>query len=328
MVLTQLITLTALILLSAFFSGSETALFGLSKIRVKRLQLENRPNSKLLAQLLNRPTTLLISILIGNMLVNIFASSSASVLATRLFGEKGLSISIGVMTFLILIFGEIAPKSIAIGNPEKFSLRVVPYIDVFSRTVFPLRKILQIITDFFVKRFSATFKLKKQSPHYTEEELKKAIHMGRRAGVFDLDEENMFRGVFEFGDKKAKDVMRARKEIIAFELNTPLDRIKRVVRSNELSRIPIYVNKLDNILGILYAKDLIVASERGDWDLKEILRKPLYVSRDMKLDDLFRELRTKRTHMALVSDEGKLVGLATLEDLLEEILGEIKDIRG
>ena len=135
-ILIQIIILAILIMLSAFFSGSETALFSLSKIRVKRLQLESRANSKLVARLLNYPTRLLISILIGNMLVNVFASSTASALVIGLFGKRALGLSIGMMTFLILVFGEITPKSIAINNSENFSLKVAPYINVFSKMVF------------------------------------------------------------------------------------------------------------------------------------------------------------------------------------------------
>ena len=326
-ILIQILILGILILLSAFFSGSETALFSLSKIRVKRLQLENCTNSKLVAHLLDKPTRLLISILIGNMLVNVLASSVASVLITRIVGDKGLGISIGVMTFFILIFGEITPKSIAINNSEKFSLKVVPYINIFSKIVFPVRKLLRFITDFFVKQFARSFKLKKDRIGLTEGELKKAINLGRNEGVFDVGEEKMFKGVFEFRNKRTSEIMRPRKEIISFDVNTPLNKIKSVIAKEELARIPVYVKALDNILGILYAKDLIIACRKGEVDIKEILRKPFYVTKDIRLDKLLTELRTKRIHMALVKDSGKLVGLVTLEDLLEEIVGEIRDIR-
>ena len=327
-ILIQIVILAVLLFLSAFFSGAETAFFSLTKIRVKRLQLENKPNSKLVARLLDRPTRLLISILIGNMLVNILASSSASVLATGLFGQKGITVSVGIMAFLILVFGEITPKSIAINNSERVSLKAAPYINAFSKVVFPLRKILNFVTDFFIKQFSRTFKLRKNQMLLTEEELVKAIHMGRREGVFDVEEEEMFKGVFKFGDKKAMDIMCPRKKIIAFEANTPLPKIKAVIQKNELARIPVYASRLDNIMGILYAKDLIIASRRGAVDIKEILRKPLYVTKDMKLDDLLRELRSKKMHMAIVKDDARVAGLATLEDIIEEIMGEIKDVRG
>jgi len=326
-ILIQILILGVLILLSAFFSGSETALFSLSKIRVKRLQLENCTNSKLVAYLLDKPTRLLISILIGNMLVNVLASSVASVLITRIVGDKGLGISIGVMAFFILIFGEITPKSIAINNSEKFSLKVVPYINIFSKIVFPVRRLLRFITDFFVKQFARSFKLKKDRIGLTEGELKKAINLGRNEGIFDVGEEKMFKGVFEFGNKRASEIMRPRKEIISFDVNTSLNKIKSIIAKEELARIPVYVKALDNILGILYAKDLIIACRKGEVDIKEILRKPFYVTKDIRLDKLLSELRTKRIHMALVKDGGKLVGLVTLEDLLEEIVGEIRDIR-
>ena len=324
----QIFVLAILVMLSAFFSGSETALFSLSKIRVKRLQLENRTNSKLVASLLDNPNRLLISILIGNMLVNIFASSSSSVLATNLFGNKAMPFSIGIMTFLILIFGEITPKSIAINNSEKISLKIAPYINVFSVIVFPARKILRFITDFFVVQFSKRFKLRKNDFRITEDEFKKAIHLGRNEGVFDIEEEKMFKGIFEFGDKNASDIMRPRKEMIAFEVDTPIDKIKSIISKKELARVPIYVKSMDNVLGILFAKDLIVASRKGPVDMRTILRKPFYVSASMGLEDLLRKLRAERMHMVLVRDKAKLTGLVTMEDVLEEIVGEIKDVRG
>ena len=319
--------LVILVFFSAFFSGSETALFSLSKIRVKRLQLENRRNSKLVAGLLDRPTRLLVSILIGNMFVNTLASSTASVLITSRFGNDALAFSIALMTLIILIFGEITPKSIAIHNAEGFSLAVAPYINAFSKFVFPIRRLIRFITDFLVAEFAKRFKLETQSALTEEGLLKEAIGLGRKEGVLDIEEEKMFKGIFEFGDKTAKDAMKPRKSIIAFEAASPLEKIKQAIRKKELARIPIYAGELDNILGILYTRDLVKAAANPALDIKEILRKPLYVSQDTKLDDLMRELRVKRVHMAIVKDGTKVAGLVTLQDLLEEIIGEMKDTK-
>lgn len=320
------LVLILLLLLSAFFSGSETALFSLSKVRVRRLQHEGIRNSKLIAHLLNRPQRLIITILIGNMLVNILASCTASSLSIAFFGEKGLGISIIFMTLFILIFGEITPKVIAIRNSEKISLLVGPAINLFSTITFPLRWILNLIVNAITPIFSRRIKSDRQG--LTEDELKAALEMGRREGVLNRKEEEMIKRVFRFGDKTAKDVIVPLRRIAAVDISTPLSTIRSIITKKELSRMPIFENTLDNIVGILYAKDLFVAGLKGPFTLREILRKPFYVPQNIKLDDLLREFRTHRIHMALVrNSKGKLAGLVTLQDLLEEIIGQIRDIK-
>lgn len=315
-----------LLLCSAFFSGAETALFSLSKIRVKRLQLENAKNSKLLAQLLDRPRRLIISILIGNMLVNILASAMASSLSMKIFGEKGLGISIVAMTFLILTFGEITPKTISIRNPERISLAVAPYVHFFSRVVSPLREVLRFTVEKITFLFAG--KIKKQKSLLTYDELRKAVELGRREGELDLKEEEMIKSVFKFGHKKAKDVIISPRRIVACDIRTPLKTIRSIIEKKELSRLPVFEERLDNIAGILYAKDLIIAGQKGPFSLREILREPFYVDETINLDDLLKKFRTHRIHMALVKNaKGRLKGLVTLQDLLEEIIGQIKDVK-
>lgn len=318
--------LAILLFSSAFFSGSETALFSLSKIRVKRLQLENAKNSKPLAQLLNRPRRLIISILIGNMLVNILASTTASSVSLSFFGDRGIGISIVTMTLLILIFGEITPKVIAIRNSEKIALFVTPYIVFFSRIVLPIRKTLRFIVGMITPLISKRIKVK--DSHLTQEELGKALELGRRAGVLNIKEEEMIKGVFKFGDKTAKDVIVPLERIVAVDVATPLRTIISIITKKELSRLPVFDERLNNIVGILYAKDLLLARQKGVFSLRDILRKPFYVTADIKLDELLRKFRDHRIHMALVHNtKGKLIGLVTLQDLLEEIIGQIRDIK-
>jgi len=319
--------LVILLFCSAFFSGSETALFSLSKIRVKRLQVEKVKNSKTLAYLLSKPRNLIISILIGNMLVNVLASAIASSLCLTLFGNKGIGISIGIMTFLILTFGEITPKVIAIRNSEKISLLVAPYIAFFFRLIAPIRGVLLSIVNIITPLYSR--RIKAQRSQLTEEELKKVVELGRREGVLNLKEEEMIKGVFKFGDKTVRDVIVPLRRIAAVDISTPLQTIRSIITKKELSRLPVFENMLGNIIGILYAKDLVVADLKGPLELREILRDPFYVKTDMKLSELLKKFRTHRIHMALVrSAKGKLVGLVTLQDLLEEIIGQIRDIKG
>jgi len=280
-----------------------------------------------LAHLLSKPRKLIISILIGNMFVNVLASTITSSLSLRLFGGKGLAISICAMTFLILTFGEIAPKVIAIRNSEKIALLIGPVIKLFSKLIFPIRQALQSIVETITPAISGRIKDGKQA--LTEEELAKAVEMGRREGVLDRDEENMIKSVFKFGDKTAADVLIPLKRLAAIDIATPINTIRSIITDKELSRIPVFSDRLDNIVGILYAKDLFVASRKGEIRLREILREPFYITLDIRLDDLLKKFRAHRIHMALVKGrDGRLIGLVTLQDLLEEIVGQIKDIKG
>lgn len=319
--------LIILLLCSAFFSATETSLFSLSRIRVKRLQAEGVKNSKLVSNLLDRPRRLIISILIGNMLVNILASSTTSSLFIRVFGEKGIGLSIVIMTLLILTFGEIIPKVIAIRNSEKIALRVAPYINIFSAIIAPIRGALyHLIVNIIAPVFTRVI-----PPHrhaLTADEVAKAVEIGRSEGVLNVREEEMIKRVFRFTDKTAKDVMVAPQRIIAADIQTPLTEIRSIITKKKVSRMPVFEGQPGNIAGILYTKDLIAAGMRGVFTLKEILRKPFYVNETIRLDDLLREFRAHGIHMALVKNtSGNFTGLVTLQDLLEEIIGEIRDIK-
>lgn len=323
----NVLLLIILLICSAFFSSTETALFSLSKIRVKRLQAESVKNARLAANLLDRPRRLIISILIGNTLVNILASSTASSLFIRIFGEKGVGISIVMMTLLILTFGEIIPKVIAIRNSEKIALRVAPYINIFSALVAPIRGalyhlIVDIIAPVFTKMIPA------HKPVLTADEVAKAVEIGRSEGVLNVREEEMIKRVFKFTDKVARDVMVQPQRIIAADIHAPLEAIRSIITKKKVSRMPIFEDHMSNIVGILYTKDLIVAGAKGVFTLKEILRKPFYVDENIRLDELLRAFRAHGIHMALVRGAGgNFTGLVTLQDLLEEIIGEIRDIK-
>lgn len=322
-----IIALLLLLFLSAFFSGSETSLFSLSKIRVKHLKIDNVKNSDIVESLLNRPTFLLITILIGNMFANVFASSIAASFSIKRWGEGGLGISIVAMTVIIVIFCEIMPKIIAIKNAKRFSLIASPFIRAFSQIVFPMRWILSGLTEgmlsFFEKRF------KKIESDITKDELESAIKVGySKEGILDKEEAEMMEDVLELSDKKVEDVMVRDQDIVSFSVTTPIEEMGIAIKEAELSRIPVYEKRGTDILGILYAKDLLRRrlEKTQDADIKGLLRKPFYVRKDMRLSTLLREFRTRKIHLALVNDEkGKLVGLVTLEDLLEEIIGDIRD---
>lgn len=323
----HIITLLILLFLSAFFSGSETSLFSLSKIRVKRLRVENVKNSDIVESLLNKPTELLITILIGNMFANISASTIAASFSIRMWGEAGVGISIGVMTIIVVIFCEIMPKIIAIKNAKRFSLFVSPFIRIFSQLVFPIRWVLSGLTEGMLSFFGA--RLKKTETGITKDELESAIKVGySKEGILDKEEAEMMGDVLQLSDKKVEDVMVQYQNIVSFPVTMSLEEMCIAIKEAELSRIPVYERKRMNILGILYAKDLLKRKLEHPQDagIKELLRKPFYVMKNMRVSLLLHEFRTRKIHLALVNNEkDRLVGLVTLEDLLEEIIGDIRD---
>lgn len=311
---------------SCFFSASETALFSLPPFRVTRLRDERGRRGKLIARLLGNPRRLLISILIGNMFVNIFSSAIAeSLIRSFVPGGRGTLLAILVMTFAILVFGEITPKTIAIQYAERVSLAVAPLIDIIGRALFPIRKVVRLISDALIFLFSR--RISPSEHAITEAEIKTAIAVGHREGVVDSQEKEMIHGVFGFADKTVEEIMRPRNEMVAFDALRPVDEIEETIREKELSRIPIYEGEFDNIVGILYAKDLLRHDGDGDTSNVTLILRPAYFVPEMKTaSSLFREFRRRKIHMAIVVDEyGGVSGLITLEDLLEEIIGEIRD---
>ncbi|MBL7071162.1 MAG: DUF21 domain-containing protein [Candidatus Omnitrophica bacterium] len=323
----NIVILLLLFFLSAFFSGSETSLFSLSKISIRRLKVDKARNSGTVESLLSKPTDLLITILIGNMFANVFASSIAASLSIKIWGEKGVGISIAVMTVIVVIFCEIMPKIIAIKNARRFSLITAPAIALFSRLVLPLRYCLRGLAEGVL---SFLVKTKKTESHITKDELESAIKVGySREGILDKEEAEMMEDVIQLSDKRVKDVMVKEDDIISFSINMPIGRMCAAIKEAELSRIPVYETDKSNILGVLYAKDLlrkIVERREDEDDIKGLLREPFYVTRGLRLNVLLRDFISRKIHMALVREEGgQIKGIVTMEDLLEEIIGDIRD---
>ena len=324
--LTDILLLLLLLLLSGFFSGSETALFSLSPVKVARLKIERGKRGALVAELLDNPRRLLISIILGNMFVNVFSAALAESAATKMFGEKGLSISILAMTFLILVFGEITPKTIAIHNAERVSPAVAPIIDGFGKFVFPFRRIVRLSADLILS--ALTRRMRSTEEAVSGPELQTAVEIGHREGVLADREKEMIHSVIELGEKRIAEVMRPRSQIVGFDIRTPVEEICAAVRNTRYSRIPLYRDALDQIEGILYVKDLLATASppKGEADLSNLLRPPFYVPEQKRAGILLRDFRRRRVHLALVVDEyGLISGLVTMEDLLEEIFGQILD---
>jgi len=327
----EVIALLSFIILSAFFSGTETALFSLNKLQLKKIQKEEENNwrVKLIIRLLDDPQRTLISILIGNIFVNIAASSLATYLAIKLFGNIGIGIASGIMIFIILVFGEIIPKSLAVANAEKISKKVARPIEIISIGLFPLIKFFKIIISalYYFSRMKKT----KEKKEITEEDLITLIDMGKDEGVIKEEEKKMIRNIFEFGDTMVKEVMIPRVDMACIPSDTKLGSILKLIKKMGHSRIPVYEETIDNIIGILYAKDLLGIYEqwytsKEKFDLKGIIREAYFVPENKKIDELLDIFRKDRIQIAIAIDEyGGTVGLITMEDVVEEVVGEIID---
>ena len=322
----QLILLAILLVLSGFFSASETALMSLSKIRTRHLVEEGVKGAKLLEKLTDNPNKLLGSILIGNNIVNIGASALASSLIAQVVGgTTGIAIATGVMTVLILIFGEITPKSLAKQNTEAVSLKVIKPINFIVKIFTPFVWVFGHISNFIIKLFGGDSS--KNQPFITQEELKTMMDVSEEEGVLEEEEKEMIFNVFEFGDLQVKDVMVQRVDIIAVSVDANYEEVLEVIKQEQFSRIPVYNDTIDDIIGVLNVKDLIFIDDyKTNFDIKKYMREPFYTFEFKKIIELLGEMQKTRNHIAVVLDEyGGTVGIVTIEDLVEEIVGEIED---
>jgi len=326
----EAVCLLGFLILSAFFSGSETALFSLNKLQLKKIQKEEsgwRVNS--IIKLLDDPQKTLITILTGNMFVNIAASSLATYLAIKLFGNVGIGIAGGIMIFMILVFGEIVPKSLAISNAETIAKKIARPVKIISSFLFPLILFFKIIINVLYYFFGK--KRVKKKKEITEEDLITLINVGKDEGVIEEEEKKMIRNIFEFGDTMVKEVMVPRVDMACIPSEAKLNSILRLIKKMGHSRIPVYKETIDNIIGILYTKDLLVVYEqwyksKEKFDLKKIIRRAYFVPENKKIDDLLDIFQRDKIQIAIAIDEyGGTAGLVTMEDVVEEIVGEIID---
>lgn len=321
--MTELLLLVVLLVLSAIFSGSETALVALSIGRVEGLVREGRHGALALYRLKQDPSSMLTTILIGNNLVNIAASVLATVVATRLFGNAGPGIAVGVLTILILVFGEITPKSLATRYSETISLFVAPLLLAFMRLIYPVVWIFRHFTT-WVHRFANV----QGDPVVTQSELISMLGYGEKEGTIAHREREIIERVFAFNDLNIRDIMTPRDKIFSLSGSQSVAEALPLVSAGSVSRIPLHADQPDDLYKVLYLRDLLDAVARGQMDarLDEIAHEPLFVPQFQKIDELFSLLRHKSMHLAIVVDEyGTVRGIVTLEDLLEELVGEIYD---
>jgi len=319
----QIIILVVLIFLSALFSGIETALMSINNIKVKSLLKQEKKGSKALYRIKQNPHRLIITILIGNNLVNIGAASFATVLFTNLFGSSGIGIATGVMTFLILVFGEITPKTFATQNAERVSLIVARPVELLSIILSPIVKVFEVISKFMSKLLGS-----KKESELSEEELKTIVTMGAEEGILNKEAAEMMHNVLEFKGTRVVEVMTPDVNIRMVDGKKQLKDVVDFVVKTPYSRYPVYLESKDKIIGILDVDDVLkyMKNKKLNVKVKNIVREVFFVPQSKEVDDLLSEFESKKIPMAIVVDEyGDVSGLVTIEDVLEEIVGDIFD---
>lgn len=301
----------------------------ISKIDARHMVDQNIKNAKIVSKLVEDPNKLLGAILVGNNIVNIGASSLATVVATGIFGTDGAglaaAIATGVMTLLVLIFGEITPKSLSTQKSQEVACFVARPISLVVLIFNPVVKVLMFISNLIIRLFGG--KIDTSKPFITTDELKTIVTVSHEEGVLEEEEKEMIYNVFGFGDSYTKDVMIPRTDMIAVDVNATYDEIIELYKQEQFSRMPVYQESHDNIIGVIYMKDLLLKQfDPKDFVISDFLRDVYFVHEFKRIDELFKEMRSKKIGMAIVVDEyGGTSGIVTLEDLIEEIVGDIDD---
>ena len=322
----QIGLLVVLLLGSGFFSASETSLMSLSKIRIRYMEDEGVKGAKLVGSLIEKSSDLLSSILVGNNIVNIAATSVSTSLFISIFGDGGVAIATAVMTVLVLVFGEITPKTIAANSPEKVALVVSKPISIIMKITKPIVWIFNLLTGIIFKIMGIDNDGVK--PFITEEELKAMVNVSHEEGVLEMEEREIINNVFQFGDMQAKEAMIQRLDMVAIDIEDSYDEIIELFKSEKLSRLPVYQESIDDIVGILNIKDIIFLSDEEieNFDIKDYVREAFFTYEFKKITQLLEEMKKEKTQMAIVVDEyGGTAGLLTIEDLVEVIVGDIDD---
>lgn len=320
----QIISLIILLLLSAFFSSAETALTTVNKIRMRTLSEAGNKKADSVLRVTDNSGKMLSAILIGNNIVNLSASSIATSLAIKHFGSVGAGIATGVLTLLVLLFGEITPKTKATLNADQMALSYATIIEFLMKLLTPVIFIINKLSlgILFLLRVDPNAK----DNLMTEEELRTIVDVSQETGVIEHEERDMIHNLFDFGDSEAKEIMVPRIDMTFVSVDASYEEIISIFREDKFTRLPVYEDSTDNIIGILNMKDLLLCEDIENFSIRDILRKPYFTYEHKNTADLFIEMRKNSISLAIVLDEyGATAGLITLEDLLEEIVGEIRD---
>jgi CBS domain containing-hemolysin-like protein len=321
-VIVEIILFLICLAFSAFFSSSEVALVSITRAKVHALLSQGRKGADALETLKRSTDNFLITILIGNNIVNVAAASLATAIAIGIYGDVGIGIATGVTVILMLIFGEIGPKMYASRRTEELALRVARPILIFSKVLYPVLWIADRIKQQFAFRPGVT------EPVVTEEEIKEWIDVGEEEGTIEEEERDMLYSVLRFGDTTVREVMTPRVDVVMIEDTSSLENALAIFNETGFSRIPVYHERIDNIIGLLNVKDVFAAVFRQQTSatIRERMYEPYFVPESKKIDELLKELQLKKQHMAVVLDEyGSFAGIVTVEDMLEELVGEIMD---
>ena len=320
----EIISLIILIGLSGFFSGLEVALVGIQRSKVRQMLNEKLPGATSLDKLKSNPSRMMASVNLGNNLVNVAATALATDIALKTFESAGLAIAIGVMTFLILVFGEITPKTYCNANAAKIALRYSRVLLAFSYAFYPIVWMFEKITKGIINLTGST----QEPPGLTEEEIKGVIEQGLHDKAIEKQESELVHGALNFDDIIIRSVMTSRTKMFTLNSKMLLFEALPMINKSGFSRIPIYGKNQDEIIGIINVRDVLKCLEKEEKmiSLQQISRKPIFVSQEKKVNDLLKEMQGRKSHMAIVLDEfGGVEGCVTLEDLVEEIVGEIHD---
>ena len=318
----SLIIIVACIIMSAYFSATETAFSSLNRIRVKNMADKGNRKAALVMKLSDNYDILLSTILIGNNIVNIASASLGTVLFVKMLGnDMGPGVSTAVMTIVVLIFGEISPKSIAKENPESFAMLSAPLLNVFTKVLSPFN----FLFGQWKKLLSLVFKTQEDST-ITEEELLTIVDEARQEGEIDEQESSIIRSAIEFSELEAVDILTPRPDVVALPVDCTKDEMAKTFAETGFSRIPVYEEDIDHIVGIVYQKDFHNRVCNTDREIASIIRPALYITEGKRIGELLKELQKKKSHIAVVLDEfGGTIGIVTMEDILEELVGEIWD---
>ena len=320
----QLITIIVLLLLSGFFSSAETAFVTVNRIKLRKLVDENNKKAILVTKILDNQTKMLSAILVGNNIVNISCSALVTTFTIRVWGNFATGIATGILTVFVLIFGEITPKNAATKYCLQLSLLYAPVIRAIMFVFTPVIWIIDNISGFFLRLIG--IKDDSADGKITEDELRTIVKVSHEEGVIESDERKIIYNLFDFGDTTAKDVMIPRIDMELVDVNASYEEVLEVFRETQYTRLPVYEKDSDNIIGILNIKDLIITPQNGEFNIRNIMRDVRYTFEQKNTSELFREMQVNSTSIVIVLDEyGSTAGMITTEDLLEEIVGEIRD---
>ena len=319
----QLVILVLLLSASAFFSSAETALMTSNKLRIRNLAENGDKRAEKVLEITANTDKMLSAILIGNNIVNLSASALSTTLTLKMFGSSLVGVATGVLTFLILVFGEITPKNVASKNTEDMALKYIGIISilviVLTPAIYIVNKVAGIVISLFIKNND-------DNNMVTEDELRAMVEVSHEDGVIEKEEKKMIVNVVDFGDTVAGDIMLPRVDMVMVSVESSYGEILKIFREERYTRIPVYEESPDNVIGILNVKDFLLIEDKENFSVKEHLREPLYTYEYKKTSSLMVDMRKTGANIVIVLDEyGTTVGLITLEDMLEEIVGEIRD---